>query len=172
MLDVQTILRPWSSHSWRVALASTAVALPFHVLPGGPRAASPGQPLQQPPQAQIASALDLAADNAQPPGYPRPDGVPNVPAVLLKAIAWEESTWRQFQALDVPLASPAGGYGVMPLTDGIGGPAAGQPIGPRAWAPAIVATATPVPPVMATATPIAVDVAATMPVPTAVLSPT
>jgi hypothetical protein len=143
MLDVQTVLRPWSSPSWRVALASTAVALPLHVLPGGARAASPRQPLHQPPQAQIASALDLAADNALPPGYPRLDGVPNVPAVLLKAIAWEESTWWPFQAPDGPLASPSDGYGVMPLTDGIGVNAAGQPSGPRAWAPVPTAVVSP-----------------------------
>src|SRR5205085_10882152 len=128
------------------ALASTAVAFPLHVLPAGAGAASPGQPLQQPPQAQIARALDLTADNALPPGYPRLDGVPSGPAVLLKAIAWEVSTWRQFQAPDVPLASPAGRYGVMPLTDGKGVNAAGQPIGPSAWASAVVAAATPVPP--------------------------
>src|SRR5919201_491188 len=82
MLDVQAVLRPWSSHAWRVALTSTAVALPLHVLPAGAGAASPGQPLQQPPQAQIASALDLAADNVLPPRYPRLDGVPSVPAVV------------------------------------------------------------------------------------------
>src|ERR687883_586765 len=87
MLDVQTVLRLWSSHSWRVALASTAVALPLPVPPARAGAPSPGQPLQQPPQAQIARALDLAAHNALLPGYPRLDGVPNVPAVLLKAIA-------------------------------------------------------------------------------------
>src|SRR5919199_6620170 len=140
MQDVQTVLRPWSSHSWRVALASTAVALPLHVLPARAGAASPGQPLQQPPQAQIAGALDLAAHNALPPGYPGLDGVPSVPAVLLKAIAWEESTWRQFQAPDVPLAGPAGGYGVMQLTNGIGINAAGQRIYTRAWAPAPLPT--------------------------------
>ncbi|HKC76469.1 MAG TPA: NBR1-Ig-like domain-containing protein, partial [Chloroflexota bacterium] len=171
MLDVQTVLRPWSSHAWRVALASTAVALPLYVLPAGAGAASPGQPLQQPPQAQIARALDRAAPTALPPGYPRLYGVPSAPAVLLKAVAWEESTWRQFQATDVPLASPAGGYGVMQLTDGTRFNAAGQPIGPRAWASAGVAT-TPVSPVVATATPISAGVATAAPVPTAVVSPT
>src|ERR671935_639798 len=55
MLDVQAVFRPWSSHAWRVALASTAVALPLHVLPAGAGAASPGQPLQQPLQSDNAA---------------------------------------------------------------------------------------------------------------------
>src|ERR671935_988388 len=55
MLDVQAVFRPWSSHAWRVALASTAVALPLHVLPAGAAAASAGQPLQQPLQADNAA---------------------------------------------------------------------------------------------------------------------
>src|SRR5919201_6806840 len=108
MLDVQAVLRPWSSHAWRVALASTAVTLPLHVLPAG--------------------AVDVP---------------------------------------DVPLASPPGGYGVMQLTDGIGFNAAGQSSGPRAWASAVVATATPIPPV--TAMPISAGVTTAAPVPTAVV---
>jgi hypothetical protein len=94
-----------------------------------------------------------------------------MPAVQPEAIAWEESTWRPCQGPDVPLANPADGYGVMQLTHGIGFNTAGQPMGPRAWSPAVAAMATPVPPIMATAAPISAGVPVTTPVPTAVVSP-
>lgn len=79
------------------------------------------QVLVQPPSQQVASALDLAAENALPAGYPALDGVPAVPTVLLKAVAWVESGWRQFRAPGVPLISRDGGYGVMQVTHGLGG---------------------------------------------------
>ena len=70
---------------------------------------------------QIASAIDLAAENALPQGYPSLGSGPRVPTVLLKAIAWVESGWQQFRAPDQPLVSHDGGYGIMQITDGLGG---------------------------------------------------
>lgn len=40
-----------------------------------------------------------------------------IPAVLLKAIAWQESTWRQFDSNGQPLISFDGGIGIMQLTN-------------------------------------------------------
>jgi len=40
-----------------------------------------------------------------------------IPAVILKAIAWQESTWRQFDANGNPLISFDGGIGIMQLTN-------------------------------------------------------
>jgi hypothetical protein len=51
-----------------------------------------------------------------------------VPAVLLKAIAWVESGWRQEAAPGVPLVGPGGGYGVMQITDALGVGAVTGPI--------------------------------------------
>src|SRR2546422_8642232 len=95
------VLRPWSrhrrlrSHAWRIALACTAVALPLHVHADSTGAGTPGPPLQQPARAQVASALDRAAENALPSGYPALYGVPRVPAGPPKAIALEENHRRQ-----------------------------------------------------------------------------
>ncbi|NGQ94775.1 SH3 domain-containing protein [Brevibacillus sp. SYP-B805] len=41
----------------------------------------------------------------------------NIPAVILKAIAWQESNWRQFDANGKPLISYDGGIGIMQLTN-------------------------------------------------------
>jgi len=41
----------------------------------------------------------------------------DIPAVLLKAIAWQESTWRQFDSNGKPLISFDGGIGMMQLTN-------------------------------------------------------
>jgi hypothetical protein len=40
-----------------------------------------------------------------------------IPAVLLKAIAWQESNWRQFDSNGNPLVSVDGGIGIMQLTN-------------------------------------------------------
>lgn len=76
-----------------------------------------------PTSSQISDALELAAENALPPQYPGLDSIATIPAVLLKAVAWEESNWRQFTASGRPLVSGDGGYGVMQITDGMGGTA-------------------------------------------------
>jgi hypothetical protein len=41
----------------------------------------------------------------------------DIPAVILKAIAWQESNWRQFDANGNPLVSYDGGIGIMQLTN-------------------------------------------------------
>lgn len=41
----------------------------------------------------------------------------SIPAVLLKAVAWQESTWRQFDSSGNPLISYDGGIGIMQLTN-------------------------------------------------------
>jgi Ig-like domain from next to BRCA1 gene/Transglycosylase SLT domain len=51
-----------------------------------------------------------------------------VPPSLLKAVAWIESNWRQFNSDGVPLLSPDFGYGVMQITTGMAG-AFGNPTG-------------------------------------------
>jgi len=102
----------------RAALAllvclSLAVPLRPHDRAG---AAASARALRQPARAAVAAALDHAATNALPAGYPTLDGAPRIPPVLLKAIAWVESGWRQFRAPDRPLVSPGGAYGVMQVS--------------------------------------------------------
>src|SRR5579864_1269690 len=82
----------------RVLLLLPAVLFSAQALPAGAHADAKHIQLllRQPPQAQIASALDLAAENALPTGYPALSGAPTVPTVLLKAVAWVESQWQQF----------------------------------------------------------------------------
>lgn len=41
----------------------------------------------------------------------------SIPAVLLKAVAWQESGWRQFDSAGNPLISFDGGIGIMQLTN-------------------------------------------------------
>lgn len=80
--------------------------------------------LLAPTSASIAGAIDAAATETLPAGYPAPRGATRVPPVLLKAIAWVESSWRQFDASGRPLTSRGGGVGIMQLTRGLGGEAA------------------------------------------------
>ena len=80
--------------------------------------------LLAPTSASIAGAIDAAATETLPAGYPAPRGAMHVPPVLLKAIAWVESSWRQFDASRRPLTSRGGGVGIMQLTRGLGGEAA------------------------------------------------
>ncbi|MCA1598077.1 MAG: hypothetical protein LC769_03495, partial [Chloroflexi bacterium] len=100
--------RPWG---WRAALAllvclSFAVPLRVQQRVGAAAGASVSAgALRQPARSAIADALVLAAANALPTGYPTLDGAPRVPPVLLEAIAWVESNWRQFRAPDSPLVS-------------------------------------------------------------------
>jgi hypothetical protein len=86
-----------------------------------PAGAATAPPLVQPATASIAVALDTAALNALPAGYPRLGGAPMIPPTLLKAIAWAESNWRQFRAPDHPLTTPDWGRGIMQVTRGMGG---------------------------------------------------
>lgn len=113
---------PWRCPAYRALLLTLALAtvIPLHVASHPAIAASPAQP-EQPTAAQIASALDLAAENALPPGYPTLEGVSRIPTVLLKAIAWVESDWNQVDKTGSPLISRDGGYGVMQITHGLGG---------------------------------------------------
>ncbi len=84
--------------------------------------------LRQPARAAVADALALAAANALPSGYPTLDGVPRVPPVLLEAIAWVESNWRQFRAPDSPLVGSGGAYGVMQVARAMHVDADGAPV--------------------------------------------
>jgi hypothetical protein len=51
-----------------------------------------------------------------------------VPPTLLKAIAWNESNWEQYDSDGLPLISFDFGYGVMQITSGMAG-AFGNPVG-------------------------------------------
>ena len=114
-------------HFSRLLLVATAILVPLQVWPATARASVVTQ-LRQPPLSQIASALDLAAENALPQGYPTLTGATAVPTVLLKAVAWVESQWRQFRAPNRPLESRDGGFGVMQITHGLGGEPVTDPI--------------------------------------------
>ena len=80
----------------------------------------------------MSAAFNLASADRLGPGYPHLPriGVDSafVPAVILEAVAWVESGWRQF-AGTVPLVSPDYGYGTMQITDGMAG--AAGPTGTR-----------------------------------------
>lgn len=89
--------------------------------PVWPAKAAVAAPLVQPTSASIANALDMAALNALPAGYPRLANVALIPPTLLKAVAWAESNWRQFRAPDHPLTTPDWGRGIMQVTRGMGG---------------------------------------------------
>jgi len=112
-------LRPDRRRRWRAALAllvCLSLAFPLRVqqrVGAAAGASVSAGALRQPARAAIEGALALAAANALPAGYPALDGAPRVPPVLLKAIAWVESNWRQFRAPDSPLVSSGGAYGVM-----------------------------------------------------------
>ncbi|WP_134683107.1 Ig-like domain-containing protein [Brevibacillus migulae] len=64
-----------------------------------------------------------AGSNKNPPMYEIEEMLEDVaqkygiPPALLKAIAWQESTWRQFDANGNPLISFDGGIGIMQLTN-------------------------------------------------------
>ena len=78
-----------------------------------------------PSEAQLSAGFDLAGVGRLGSGYPHlprigVDGA-MVPPVILKAIAWMESNWQQFDSESLPLISPDFGYGVMQITSGMAG---------------------------------------------------
>lgn len=76
-----------------------------------------------PSAAQVNGGFTLAGVGRLGPSYPRLPrmGVDSamVPPAILKAIAWIESNWRQFDNDNVPLLSPDFGYGIMQITSGM-----------------------------------------------------
>ncbi len=77
-----------------------------------------------PTTAAVAAAFDLAGNGLLPASYPRyyaSGPVKSIPPVLLKAIGWVESGWRQFDQSGRPLVAPDFGYGVMQVTSGMAG---------------------------------------------------
>lgn len=91
-----------------VLAASAAVPLvSWHVSPTAPA---------------IAAALTDASLGALPAGYPPLATVPYIPPTILDAIAWVESSWRQYASSGTPLVSYGGAAGIMqvvPPLDGI-----------------------------------------------------
>lgn len=85
-----------------------------------------------PSTAAMQAAFNLAAVDRLGPGYPHLPriGVDSgiVPPTLLKAVAWVESNWQQFDSKGVPLTSYDFGYGIMQITSGMAG-AFGDPDG-------------------------------------------
>jgi hypothetical protein len=72
----------------------------------------------------VAAAFDLTGNDLLPAGYPQyaeSGTVRSVPPVLLKAIGWVESGWRQFDRSGRPLVAPDFGYGIMQVTSGMAG---------------------------------------------------
>jgi hypothetical protein len=85
-----------------------------------------------PSTAALDAGFQLAGVGRLGPEYPLLPriGVDSaiVPPSLLKAVAWVESNWRQFDDANVPLLSPDFGYGLMQITSGMAG-AFGNPRG-------------------------------------------
>ena len=76
---------------------------------------------------ELSAGFDLAGVGRLGAGYPHLPriGVDSamVPPVILKAIAWTESGWQQFNSDSLPLLSPDYGYGAMQITSGMAGAA-------------------------------------------------
>jgi hypothetical protein len=82
-------------------------------------AVSPLSDLLQPSTSDLESAFTLVGQGQVPAGYPQANQNILVPPTLLKAIAWTESTWRQFTNPGSTLVSYDGGYGLMQITSGM-----------------------------------------------------
>lgn len=88
----------WGGEPWRkLAQSSSNVKML--------RAAQAGKESKNPPLHEIEAMLEEVAKEYR------------IPAVLLKAVAWQESTWRQFDQNGNPLISYDGGIGIMQLTN-------------------------------------------------------
>lgn len=108
----------------RVALAALAALAFWPSLRGGtiPRALAASGPFHdmvQPSTSDLEAAFDLVGRGLAPAGYPQPAQGWLVPVSLLKAIAWTESHWKQFDAPGHALVSTDGGYGLMQITSGM-----------------------------------------------------